>query len=68
MRTKRWVNPNLLEPEYVIINESSQVFIGLIGGYPDWSDDLSKAKTFKGQSIFDTLKRYSDSKIEQLFL
>lgn len=29
---------------YVVINRDSQVFIGLKNGYPNYSDDWSKAK------------------------
>lgn len=65
---KRWVNPQSLEPEYIIINDKNQVYIGLDGGYPVFSDDIEKAKPFKGQSKFDTLKRHSYIKMEQMFL
>ena len=66
--SKRWVNPQSLEPEYIIINAKDQVFIGLSGGHPVFSDDVDQAKPFRGQSKFDMLKRYSHVKIEQMFI
>jgi hypothetical protein len=66
--SKRWVNPQSLEPKYIIINKYSQVFTGLIGGEPDWSDDVLRAKQLQGQSKFDTLQRHYYIKIEQMFL
>lgn len=65
---KRYRNPQDEEPEYIIINEWSRVYTGLIGGEPNFSDDVAQAKIFRGQAIFDKLKRYSWCKIEQMFL
>jgi hypothetical protein len=31
-------------PEFIVLNEMAQVFCGLIGGYPDFSDDFDLAK------------------------
>jgi len=32
------------EPEFILLNELAQVFCGLLGGYPDFSDDFDSAK------------------------
>ena len=32
------------EPKIPVLNELAQVFCGLIGGYPDFSDDFDSAK------------------------
>lgn len=64
----RWVDTQLLEPEYIIINDMDQVFVGLIGGEPDFSTNIDSAKVLQGQSKFETLKRYSWCKIEQVFI
>jgi hypothetical protein len=65
---KRYRNPQDDEPEYIIVNTKDQVFIGLDGGYPVFSDNIDQAKPFRGQAKFDTLRRFSHVKIEQMFL
>jgi hypothetical protein len=32
------------EPEFILLNELAQVFCGLIGGYPEFSDNFDLAK------------------------
>jgi len=64
----RWVDPQSLEPEYIIINDRDQVYVGLIGGEPNFSTNIDRARVFQGQAKFKTLKRYSWCKIEQVFL
>lgn len=66
--SKRWVNPQSLEPEYIIINEYDQAYVGLIGGEPDFSINVNEAKILQGQSKFETLRRYSWCKVEQIFV
>lgn len=44
-------------PEYIIINENEQAFIGLIGGYPEFSYDLKRAKTYNEISKFNGFKK-----------
>ena len=42
---KRQYRKSLPQPEmYVIINQDGGVFIGLKGGYPEYSSDWSQAK------------------------
>jgi hypothetical protein len=35
-------NKPVQEETYVVVNKDGQAFIGLKGGYPDYSDDWSK--------------------------
>jgi len=44
MRTIRKRNKPVQEETYVVVNRDGQVFIGLLGGYPAYSDDWSQAK------------------------
>ena len=37
-------NKPVQEETYVVVNKDGQAFIGLKGGYPDYSDDWSEAK------------------------
>jgi hypothetical protein len=55
-------------PSYIILNERAQVYTGLIGGYPNFSDDLDEAKPLEGQAKFDTLKRFTRIHLEQIFI
>lgn len=54
------------EPEYIITDEKNSVFVGLIAGDMDFSVNVKMAKPFRGQSKFDTLKKYNKN-IEQIF-
>jgi hypothetical protein len=56
------------EPEFIVINEYAQVFSGLKGGYPVFSDDWDEAKPLKKHEQFTTLQRVSPVKIEKYFL
>ena len=48
------------EREYIVLNESAQVFAGLRnGGTPHFSDDFEDAKTLVRDSQFRTLERVS---------
>jgi hypothetical protein len=66
--SKRWVDPQSLEPKYIVINDMDQVFVGLMGGEPDFSTNIDSAKVLQGQAKFETLKRHSWYKIEQIFV
>jgi hypothetical protein len=55
-------------PSYIILNERAQVYTGLIGGYPNFSDDLDEAKPLEGQAKFETLERVYHTKLEQMFI
>lgn len=57
-----------LEPEYIILNDRCEVFSGLKGGYPVFSEDINEAKPLRGQSKFEFMQRYHPYKIEQMFI
>jgi hypothetical protein len=44
MSVVRKRNKPVQEDTYVVVNKNGQVFTGLKGGYPDYSDDWSEAK------------------------
>jgi len=44
MKTVRKRNKPVQEETYVVVNRDGQVFVGLKGGYPSYSDDYSEAK------------------------
>ena len=44
MRIIRKRNKPVQEEQFIVVNRDGQVFIGLKGGYPDYSDDWSQAK------------------------
>ena len=43
-KKRRSLIGNIEHPSYIILNERAQVYTGLIGGYPNFSDDLDEAK------------------------
>lgn len=44
MRVIRKRNKPVQEERFVVVNKDGQVFMGLMGGYPEYTDDWSKAK------------------------
>jgi hypothetical protein len=60
-----WETP---EQSYIIFNQHAHVFIGLIDGWPNFSNNIEDAKPLKGQEKFQTLKRYSKMDLEQEFI
>ena len=56
------------EPSYIILNSDAQVYTGLIGGYPNFSDDMDEAKPLEGQGKFETLQRFTKMPLEQMFV
>ena len=44
MRTRKKKQPETKEPEFIVLNEYAQVFCGLRGGYPEFSDNWDEAK------------------------
>jgi hypothetical protein len=44
MNVIRKRNKPVKEENYVVVNKEGQVFMGLKGGYPEYSDDWSQAK------------------------
>jgi hypothetical protein len=46
------------EPMYCLINQDSEVFVGLLGGYAQWSNDLSQAKPLYKEHTSMLLRYY----------
>lgn len=60
--------PEVIEHEYLILDEFARVFAGCREGYPFYSEDMDEAKPLKGQEKFVFLQKYSHFKLEQMFL
>ena len=65
---KRKIVGNPKHPPYITLNLKAQVYTGLIGGYPNFSDNWDEAKPLEGQSKFETLERVYHAKLEQMFI
>ena len=63
---KRLLNKKLREPkpqEFIVLNENAQVFSGMIGGYPVFSDCWDDAKPLQRLEQTKYLK-YGNNSIE----
>ena len=60
--------PEVEEPEFIILDEFARVFAGCREGYPFFSENMDEAKPLQGQAKFDFLQRYSHIRLEQMFL
>ena len=56
------------EKEFLIVNEFAQVFSGLKGGYPNFSDDWEKAKPLHRIEQYQMVQRGTLDKLELLYL
>jgi hypothetical protein len=66
---KRLLNKKLKqEPQFIVLNEYAQVFCGLQGGYPAFSDNLDEAKPLENDSQVKTIQRGTSFKLEKYFL
>jgi hypothetical protein len=65
---KRLTDWEIKEPPFIILNMDAQVYTGLIGGYPNFSDNLDDAKPLEGQAKFETLRRFTKMSLEQIFI
>lgn len=59
---KKLQEPKL--PEFIVLNELAQVFTGLIGGYPVFSDNWNEAKPFQQPSQIKHLKHGTSHQLE----
>ena len=55
-------------PEFILINEYCQVFCGLIGGYPAFSDDISSAKPLNNDGQVRMIQQGTLFKLEKDFI
>jgi len=56
------------EPTFIVLNELAQVFCGLRGGYPDFSDDFDSAKHLVNDEQIKMIKQGTSFKLEKYFL
>lgn len=56
------------EPEFIIVNEFAQVFCGLIGGYPNFSENWDIAKPLNRVEQFQMVQRGTLDKLEILYI
>lgn len=56
------------EPQFIVLNEYAQVFCGLQGGYPAFSDNLDEAKPLENDSQIQMIQRGTSFKLEKHFL
>jgi hypothetical protein len=56
------------EPTFIVLNELAQVFCGLRGGYPEFSDDFESAKPLVNDDQVKMIKQGTLFKLEKHFL
>jgi len=56
------------EKEFIIVNELAEVFYGLKGGYPQFTQDWEKAKPLSNEKQFNNVQRGTIFKLEVLYL
>jgi len=56
------------EPAFIILNEAAQVYCGLQGGYPAFSDDFNEAKPLHRDSQVRLIQQGTSFKLEKYFL
>jgi hypothetical protein len=55
-------------PEFIILNENCQVFCGLRGGYPIFSDELEDAKPLTNDGQFRMIQYGTSFKLEKEYI
>jgi len=56
------------EQPFILLNEAAQVFCGLQGGYPAFSDELGEAKPLYRDSQIRLIQQGTSFKLEKYFL
>ena len=56
------------EPTFIVLNELAQVFCGLQGGYPAFSDDFESAKQLERDEQVRMIQQGTTFKLEKYFL
>jgi hypothetical protein len=56
------------DPTFIVLNELAQVFCGLRGGYPEFSDDFDSAKPLVNDDQVKMIKQGTTFKLEKYFL
>lgn len=67
---ERLYGKNREKPEqtFIVLNELAQVFCGLKGGYPEFSDKLNEAKPLVRDSQVKIIQQGTSFKLEKYFL
>jgi len=55
-------------PQYIILNEHAQVWVGIRGEGLSFSDNLDEAKPLETDEQFNHLKRMTLFKLEKIFV
>jgi hypothetical protein len=61
---KKLIEPN--PEQFIIVNELAQVFCGLKGGYPNFSDDWKEAKPLSNENQFRSIQKGTTHKLEAM--
>jgi len=56
------------EPAFIVLNELAQVFCGLQGGYPAFSDDFDSAKPLVNDEQVKMIKQGTSFKLEKEYI
>lgn len=65
------LNKKLREPKvkpFILLNEYCQVYCGLKGGYPAFSDDLDDARTLENEMQLKIIQQGTSFKLEKEYL
>jgi hypothetical protein len=55
-------------PEFILLNEYCQVYCGLQGGYPAFSDNLDDARTLENDEQVKMIRQGTSFKLEKEFI
>jgi len=61
-------NKTIPEPTFIVLNEMAQVFCGLQGGYPQFSDFFDDAKPLVNDEQVKMIQKGTSFKLEKCFL
>lgn len=56
------------QKEFIVVNEYNQVYSGLKGGYPNFSNDCNEARSLVNNKQLACLSRGTLDKLEIMFL
>jgi hypothetical protein len=68
MKAKKRVFDIAKEPEFIVLNDQCQVFIGFKEGEAVFSDDLNLAKPLYNDNQVATLRVYTYGKLEKEYI
>jgi hypothetical protein len=55
-------------PEFILLNEYCQVYCGLQGGYPAFSDNLDDARTLENDEQVRMIRQGTSFKLEKEYI